>query len=93
MKKNSKTDWPRINALKDKDIDYSDIPQLDAKFFEKAVIWKPRKKQLTIRIDSDVYDFYKSFGNKYQTRMNTILRRYMRLIQRRNQPERSDWLD
>lgn len=81
MKKKSKTDWPRINAMKDKDIDYSDIPQLDAKFFEKAVIWKPRKKQLTIRIDSDVYDFYKSFGNKYQTRMNAILRRYMEVTQ------------
>ena len=39
------------------------------------------KKQLTIRIDSDVYDFYKSFGNKYQTRMNAILRRYMEVTQ------------
>ena len=41
--------------MKDEDIDYADIPQLNAEFFEKAMICKPRKKQLTIRIDSDVY--------------------------------------
>ena len=29
--------------MKDEDIDYSDIPQLDAKFFEKAVIWSREK--------------------------------------------------
>jgi len=65
----------------DEDIDYSDIPALDDNFFANAIIWKPRKKQLTIRIDSDVYDFFKSLGNKYQTRMNAVLRRYMELTQ------------
>jgi len=67
--------------MKDEDIDYSDIPPLDKKFFANAIVWKPRKKQLTIRIDSDVYDYFKSFGNKYQTRMNAILRRYMEFAQ------------
>jgi uncharacterized protein (DUF4415 family) len=81
MKKKSKTDWARIDAMKDEEIDYSDIPPLDNKFFENAIVWKPRKKQLTIRIDSDVYDYFKSFGNKYQTRMNAILRRYMEFTQ------------
>ena len=42
-KEKSKTDWPRIKAMKDEDIDYSNTPSLDAKFFEKAIIWKPRK--------------------------------------------------
>ena len=35
-KEKSKTDWPRIKAMKDEDIDYSDIPQLDANFFLKC---------------------------------------------------------
>jgi uncharacterized protein (DUF4415 family) len=81
MKKKSKTNWDRIKATKDEDIDYSDIPPLDENFFANAVIWKPRKKQLTIRIDSDVYDFFKGLGNKYQPRMNAVLRRYMELTQ------------
>jgi uncharacterized protein (DUF4415 family) len=81
MKKKSKADWDRIKAMRDGDIDYSDIPQLDDNFFANAIIWKPRKKQLTIRIDADVYDFFKSLGTKYQTRMNAVLRRYMELTQ------------
>ena len=81
MKKKSETDWDRIKAMRDRDIDYSDIPQLDDNFFANAIIWKPRKKQLTLRIDADVYDFFKSLGNKYQTRMNAVLRRYMELSQ------------
>lgn len=81
MRKKSKTDWDRIKALRAGDIDYSDIPQLDDNFFANAVIWKPRKKQLTLRIDADVYDFFKSLGAKYQTRMNAVLRRYMELAQ------------
>ena len=28
MKKTSKTDWARIKSMKDRDIDYSDIPEL-----------------------------------------------------------------
>jgi uncharacterized protein (DUF4415 family) len=81
MKRRSKTDWDRIKTMKDEDIDYTDIPALDKKFFADAIIWKPRKKQMTIRIDSDVYDFFKKLGSKYQTRMNAVLRRYMELTQ------------
>ena len=89
MKKKSKTDWDRIKAMRDKDINYSDIPPLDDNFFVNAIIWKPRKKQLTIRIDSDVYDFFKSLGNKYQPRMNAVLRRYMELTQGNTKPKAS----
>jgi uncharacterized protein (DUF4415 family) len=41
--------------MKDADIDYSDIPPLDKTFLKKATTaWPPAKKQLTIRLDSDV---------------------------------------
>ena len=79
----------RIPGMRDENIDYSDIPPLDENFFANAVIWKPRKKQLTIRIDSDVYDFFKSLGNKYQPRMNAVLRRYMELAQGHTKPKAS----
>ena len=32
----SKTDWARLDAMKDEDIDTSDIPELDDDFFERA---------------------------------------------------------
>ena len=34
------------------------------------------KKQLTVRLDADVVDWYKSFGPGYQTRMNLVLRNF-----------------
>jgi hypothetical protein len=48
--------------MKDEEIDYSDIPELDEEFFVGAVIWKPGKRQITIRIGADVYDFFKGMG-------------------------------
>jgi hypothetical protein len=39
----SKTDWKRIENMKDEDIDYSDIPELDNEFFEKGQVVIPLK--------------------------------------------------
>ena len=67
----------RVDALRDEDIDYSDIPELDADFFRNArVIVPPRKQQLTIRLDTDVLAWLKSQGAGYQSRINAILRAY-----------------
>ncbi len=58
-------------------IDYSDIPPLGEEFFRKAAAAMPSKRQLTIRLDSDVLDWLKSYGSGYQTRINRILRAAM----------------
>jgi uncharacterized protein (DUF4415 family) len=53
----------RLDALRDEDIDYSDSPELDESFFEKATVqWPPHKKQLTIRLDEDFLDWLKDQG-------------------------------
>jgi uncharacterized protein (DUF4415 family) len=63
--------------MRDEDIDYSDIPELDERFFEKTTVqWPLHKKQLTIRLDEDVLDWLKNQGRGYQTRINAILRAY-----------------
>lgn len=73
----TKSDLKRIDAMKDEDIDYSDIPEVDAAFFEKArVVVPPGKKQVTVRLDSDVLAWLKDQGRGYQTRINAILRAY-----------------
>jgi len=39
---------------------------------------KPRtKRQVTLRLDSDVLDWFKKQGRGYQTRINVLLRAYM----------------
>ena len=74
-KKSIKSDLARIDRMRDSDIDYSDIPQLDKKFLKKATTaWPPEKKQLTIRLDADVLAWLKGHGKGYQTRINRILR-------------------
>jgi len=39
--------------MKDRDIDFSDVPELGDDFFAEATLWPGKKKQLTIRIDPD----------------------------------------
>ncbi len=77
LKVQSETKWDRIDALKDEDIDVSEIPELDASFFENAVIrWPEPKATLTIRIDREVLAWFKAQGKGYQTRINAILKAY-----------------
>ena len=46
--------------MKDEEIDYSDIPPLEANFFKEAhVRWPEKKKQVTLRIAPDVIEFFK----------------------------------
>lgn len=87
--KKSHTDWKRVDALKDAEIDLSDTPELTPKMFARAIVrrrLKPvlRKEQLTLRIDSDVLDWYRKQGLGYQTRINALLRAYMEEHQRKS---------
>lgn len=77
MKKVSNTDWDKLAKIKDKDIDTSDMPELDEEFFRKAEIRVPPKQSVTMRLDADVLEWFKSQGHGYQTRINKLLRSYM----------------
>ena len=67
----------KLDKIKDKNIDYSDIPELDENFWENAVIEYPEKKKpVTLRIDADVLSWFKSLGKGYQTRINSVLRSF-----------------
>jgi uncharacterized protein (DUF4415 family) len=76
-KRRSRTDWKRIDSLRDEDIDYSDIPKQGADFFAHAIIWPGPKKQITLRIDPDVLTFFRKHGRGYQSTINAVLRKYM----------------
>lgn len=77
-RKSIKSDLKKIDTIKEGDIDYSDIPELDGAFFKKALSdWPPRKKTVTIRLDEDVLGWLKGRGRGYQTRINKLLRQYM----------------
>jgi uncharacterized protein (DUF4415 family) len=80
--RNSETDLKRLHEMKDEDIDYSDIPPVPPEMFARGIVrrgLKPviRKKQLTLRMDSDVIEWFKKQGQGYQTKINSLLRAYM----------------
>ena len=63
------------------EIDLSDIPEITPEQFARAIVRKglrpvERKAQVTLRIDSDVIEWFRSRGRGYQTRINSILRAY-----------------
>jgi uncharacterized protein (DUF4415 family) len=76
-KKRSRTDWKRIDAMRDSDIDLSEMPELGPEFFANAILWPGPKKQITLRIDPDVLAFFRKHGRGYQTTINAVLRKYV----------------
>lgn len=77
---NSQTDWQRLDAMRDEDIDLSDCPEATPAQFDKAVIRKRGKsaiKTTAVQIDIDVLEWFKSQGQGYQTQINQLLRSYM----------------
>lgn len=79
----SQTDWDRVDAIKDEDIDLSNSPEVTPEMFARAVArrgLKPAgpKKQVTLRLDADVLAWFRAQGAGYQTRINELLREYMK---------------
>lgn len=86
--RSSRTDWARLAAMWDEEIDTSDIPELGPSFFANAIAVAPGeflraigsgvpKQQITLRVDADVIDFFKKKGKGYQRMMNFALRAFM----------------
>ena len=80
QKLKTQTDWNRlrqedaagIEPLDDVEIDNGDWD------WENATVTMPKPKQaISLRVDPDVLEFFKSQGKGYQTRMNAVLRSYM----------------
>jgi len=73
-----KRDIEAIAAKKDEDIDFSDAPLVpDWKGAEIGKFYRPKKKPVTMRLDSDVIDWLKADGRGYQTKANWLLRTAM----------------
>jgi uncharacterized protein (DUF4415 family) len=76
--KQQKEEIERLDAMSDRDIDTSDIP--DITDWSEAVVgkfYRPVKRQITLRLDADMIEWFKSQDGKYQKRINQALREYM----------------
>ncbi len=84
--KESQTDWARIDAMTDEDINLSDIPEITEEMWAKA-IWRKGSKPIQLNsqeilaVDRDVIEFFKAQERDYKTKINEILRAYMKAQQ------------
>lgn len=77
MKQPSETDWERIDAMTDDEIDTSDIPPLTDEFFKRARVRMPKRAvTVTMPVDADVLEWFKQQGDDYEQRMKAALRIY-----------------
>ena len=77
-----KTDWAALDALTDEQIEGAvrndpDAVPLDFDWSDAVLVIPPKKKAISIRVDEDVLDYFKTEGAGYQRRMNAVLRSYM----------------
>jgi uncharacterized protein (DUF4415 family) len=78
----SKTDWSKLDAMTDAQVtaaakaDPDARPMTDEEWATAPVIY-PVKKRIGLRLDSDVLQWFQARGRGYQTRINTVLRRYV----------------
>jgi len=68
-----------LKRLPDAAIDFGDIPRSKAAGGPSLELWFPteNKKQVTLRLDADVIEFFRATGKRYQSRMNAVLREYV----------------
>ncbi len=78
----SRTDWARVDAMTDEDIERAvasdpDADIIDPDWENAVLVVPPSKTPISIRLDDDVLAFFKADGAGYQKRINAVLRSYM----------------
>src|SRR5476649_211952 len=75
-------DIERLKKMSDAEIERTSPPELanlpDDFWKEAKVTMPPSKEAISLRVDADVLDWFRAAGPRYQTRMNAVLRSYVR---------------
>lgn len=68
-----------IAGLADEDIDLRDIPELDENFWREArkIKHPAARKSVHLKIDEDVFEYFKRGGKGHISRMQAVLRAYV----------------
>ncbi|MFP4671499.1 MAG: BrnA antitoxin family protein [Desulfohalobiaceae bacterium] len=83
MHDTSRTDWHKVDSKSDQELIQDalsdpDNPPIDEDFLSKArQVHPPKpKRQVTLRLDNDVLEWFRMQGKGYQTMINAVLRAY-----------------
>ncbi len=69
-----KTDWNRLRA----EGDHEEPAEFAVDWSAAELVMPEAKRAISLRLDADVLDFFRSQGKGYQTRINAVLRSYMK---------------
>jgi uncharacterized protein (DUF4415 family) len=77
----SKTDWARLHDQSIQGTPTVEHPEADVKHILRGIVRKglkpaPSKALVSLRVDQDVLEWFKSKGSGYQTRINAVLRAF-----------------
>jgi len=85
LPKQDKTDWRRVDSFSDHQLVENakidpDAFIADDSFWESAEYVEPvpHKERITMYVDDDILTWFRGMGPRYQTRINIVLRTYMR---------------
>ena len=81
-----RADLSRLRQMSEEEIAATspeDLADLPSDFWDNAeVVWPQPKEAISMRVDQDVLKWFRAGGPRYQTRMNAVLRSYMRAMER-----------
>lgn len=82
-----RADLARLRRMTDAEIERTSPPELAGlpdDFWTEAELVPPvLKEPISLRVDTDVLEWFRARGPRYQSRMNAVLRAYMRAAERR----------
>ncbi len=70
-----------LRDLYERGVDLTDPDAPEVAVWDGATrgkFYRPVKQQITLRLDKDIIAWFKARGDKYQTRINEVLREHVR---------------
>jgi len=82
----SRTNLKKVHQEDDSDIDYSDTPSTTEEFWADAEEFMPSHKvHVSMRLDDEIIAFFKKSGRGYQSKINAVLKAYVRSHSKRRE--------
>lgn len=78
-----RTDYNRLDAMTNEDIALAvaedhDAAPVDTDWTKARLVLPPGKQNVTLRLDRDVFEWFRASGKGFHTRMNAVLRACMK---------------
>lgn len=82
-RRRGRTDFARLDRMTDEEVEAAavadpDNPPATAEWLKTAkLVERPTKEAISIRIDADILEWFRTQGSRYQSMMNAVLRSYV----------------